>query len=50
MGLDPFDMTVLVAFFLGALFLVPALMLAGVSWIAKRGGLMEATAVNSTPR
>jgi SAM-dependent methyltransferase len=50
MGLDRFDMTVLLSFVLGVLLLVPALMLAGVSWIAKRGALMEAIAVNSAPR
>jgi hypothetical protein len=50
MGLDPFDITVLLSFVLGALLLVPAVILAGVSWIAKRGALMEATAVNFTPR
>jgi SAM-dependent methyltransferase len=50
MGLDPLDLTVLLSFVLGALLVVPALMLAGVSWIAKEGALMEATAVNSTPR
>jgi SAM-dependent methyltransferase len=45
MGLDPFGSSVLLAFVLGALLAPPALVLSVASWTARRGALMEATAV-----
>lgn len=45
MGLDRFGPAVLFSFMLGTVLLVPALLLALASWIAKRGGVMEAIAV-----
>jgi SAM-dependent methyltransferase len=49
MGLDPFGPAVLLSFLLGAALFPAALLLALVSWIAKRGGVMEAIAVTSQP-
>jgi 2-polyprenyl-3-methyl-5-hydroxy-6-metoxy-1,4-benzoquinol methylase len=49
MGLDPFGPAVLLSFVLGAALFPAALLLALMSWIAKRGGVMEAIAVASQP-
>ena len=47
MGLDEFSPQVLFSWFLGAVLLPPALLLAAVSWLAGSGALMEAIAVDS---
>lgn len=49
MGLDPFGPAVLLSFVLGAVLVVPATLLAGASWLAGRGALMEAIAVCAAP-
>jgi SAM-dependent methyltransferase len=49
MGLDPFGPAVLLSFVLGAVLLPPAVLLALVSWMAKRGGVMEVIAVACQP-
>ncbi|HMD32845.1 MAG TPA: class I SAM-dependent methyltransferase [Candidatus Acidoferrales bacterium] len=46
-GLDPFGPRVAFSFALGALLAAPATLLAGASWLARSGALMEATAVRS---
>jgi SAM-dependent methyltransferase len=47
MGLDPIGPTVLFSFVLGSILLAPALLLAGISWLAESGALMEAVAGTS---
>ena len=47
MGLDPFGPAVFFSFVLGAMLMPLALLLAGVSWLAGKGALMEAVAVSS---
>jgi len=47
MGLDKFSAHVLFSCILGIVLLLPALLLAFVSWVARRGALMEAIAVDS---
>jgi len=49
MGFDPFGPTVLFSFLLGAVLALPAALLAGASWMAGRGALMEASARRGTP-
>ena len=49
MGLDPFGPSVLLSFVLGAVLVPPALLLSVASWLARRGALMEATAILSVP-
>jgi SAM-dependent methyltransferase len=48
MGLDPFGPAVLLSFVLGAVLVPPALLLSVTSWMARRGALMETTAIRST--
>lgn len=48
MGLDRFGLRTLLAFFLGALLLPAAVILAVTSWVAGKGALMEARAVASS--
>jgi len=48
MGLDSFGPAVLLSFLLGAVLVPPALILSVTSWMARRGALMEATAIRST--
>jgi SAM-dependent methyltransferase len=48
MGLDAFGPVVLLSLLLGTVLAPPALILALASWLAKRGGLMEAVAVASS--
>jgi SAM-dependent methyltransferase len=48
MGLEPLGPAMLFSFVLGAILLVPGLLLACASWLAGRGALMEAVASNST--
>jgi SAM-dependent methyltransferase len=48
MGLDAFGPSVLLSLLLGAALIVPALILSLTSWVAKRGALMEATAIASS--
>jgi hypothetical protein len=50
MGLDPIGPTVLFSFVLGAILLAPALLLAGISWLAESGALLEAVAGTSPPK
>jgi SAM-dependent methyltransferase len=47
MGLDEFSPQVLFSFIIGVALLPPAMLLAGVSWAAGSGALMEAIAVDS---
>jgi SAM-dependent methyltransferase len=47
MRLDPWTPAVLLSFALGALLLLPAVLLAALSWLFRRGALMEAVAVRS---
>jgi SAM-dependent methyltransferase len=47
MGLDPFGPAVFFSFVLGAVLMAPALLLAGGSWLVRKGALMEAMAVSS---
>jgi SAM-dependent methyltransferase len=49
MGIDPFGPAVLFSLVLGAVLVVPATLLAGASWLAGRGALMEAIAVCAAP-
>jgi SAM-dependent methyltransferase len=49
MGLDAFGPAVLLSFLLGAILAPPALLLSVASWVARRGALMEATAIISAP-
>jgi SAM-dependent methyltransferase len=49
MGLDPFGPSALLSFALGAVLVSPSLLLSMVSWLAKRGALMETTAVPLAP-
>jgi SAM-dependent methyltransferase len=49
MGLDSFGPAVLLSFVLGAVLVVPATLLAGASWLAGKGALMEAIAVCGAP-
>lgn len=49
MGIDPLGPKVLLSFLLGAVLIFPALLLAAVSWLAKKGALMEAIAMHSLP-
>jgi hypothetical protein len=49
MGLDRFGPAVLLSFVLGAVLVLPALVLSVASWLARRGALMETTAILSTP-
>ena len=46
-GLDPMSFRVFISFTIGAALFPFAFLLAGVSWLARRGALMEATAVDS---
>jgi len=39
----------LVSFVLGVVLVPPALLLSAVSWVARRGALMEATAIREIP-
>lgn len=50
MGLDKFDPTIALAFLLGSVLAIPALLLAGISWFAKRGAVIEitSTAIHTT--
>jgi SAM-dependent methyltransferase len=48
MGLDAFGPRVFLSFVLAALLAVPATLLAGASWVAGQGALMEAMAARST--
>ena len=52
MGLDPFTPSVLISLLLGALLTLPALLLAALSWPARRGALIEVIAqrADSTQR
>lgn len=43
MDVDKFDLKIAVAFLLGSALIVPALLLAGISWFAKRGAVIEIT-------
>jgi SAM-dependent methyltransferase len=47
MGIDPFGWTVLLSYALAAVLLLPALLLALASWLARSGALMEAVAVRA---
>ena len=47
MGLDPFGPAVILSFVLGAALALPATLLAGASWLAGSGALMEAIAIRS---
>ena len=49
MRLDPIGPAVLLSFVLGAVLLLPALLLSVASWVARRGAVMEATAILSAP-
>jgi SAM-dependent methyltransferase len=49
MRLDPFGPAVLLSFLLGAVLILPALLLAAASWLAKKGALMEAISIHSLP-
>jgi len=49
MGLDPFGPAVVLSFMLGAVLVVPATLLAGASWLAGSGALMEAIAICAAP-
>ncbi|HKO03868.1 MAG TPA: class I SAM-dependent methyltransferase [Candidatus Acidoferrales bacterium] len=49
MGFDPFGPAVLLSFVMGAVLALPATLLAGASWLAGSGALMEASARRSTP-
>jgi SAM-dependent methyltransferase len=49
MGLDAFGPAVLFSFVLGVVLVPPALLLSAVSWVARRGALMEATAIREIP-
>lgn len=46
MGLDPFGPALFFSFVLGAILIAPALVVAGISWLAGKGALMEVVAVN----
>jgi SAM-dependent methyltransferase len=48
MGLDSFGPAVLLSFVLGAVLVPPALLLSVTSWMARRGALMETTAIRAT--
>jgi SAM-dependent methyltransferase len=48
MGLDRFGLRTIISIILGAALLPPAVILSCISWMAKRGALMEATAVRAT--
>lgn len=48
MGLDRFGFWTIISIVLGAVLLPPAVILSCISWMAKRGALMEATAVRAT--
>lgn len=45
MGIDPFDIKVALSFTLGTLLLLPAIALSTISWLARKGALMEVVAV-----
>jgi SAM-dependent methyltransferase len=47
MGLDRLDATIGVALLMAALLTLPALMLSGVSWLARRGALVELVAISA---
>jgi hypothetical protein len=47
-GLDSFGPAVLLSFVLGAVLVPPALLLSVTTWMARRGALMETTAIRST--
>jgi len=49
MGLDPLGPAVMLSFVLGAVLALPAAMLAGASWLAGSGALMEVIAARATP-
>lgn len=46
MGLDKFDLKIALAFLLASVLAIPALLLSGISWFAKRGAVIE---IASTP-
>ena len=48
MGLDAFGPEVLLSLLLGTVLFLPAMILSLISWVAKRGALMEAAAVASS--
>jgi SAM-dependent methyltransferase len=47
MGLDRLDATICVALLMAALLTLPAVMLSGVSWLARRGALVELVAASA---